>query len=427
MTFKSRFCSSPWFHMRINASGHYEYCRWATRENRHALGHIRDVTPEEFFQKNMAPLRVAMLAGQEIESCRLCTQMESHGKVSGRQKQLLKIGVHTENFEKTLASSPWLAELASSQDTGIIDLLPQDWQIDLGNHCNSACVFCTPESSSRLASEFVKLKLIDQAPPKSWTEDPVLVEKFVSTLARSPRLQYLHFLGGETLITPAFTEILQRLIDYGLNKNLTLGLTTNLTVWNDDTVNLLSQFESVHLGVSIECLHPVNDYVRWPSKLDAVTKCLDRWLAVVRENQWLMQIRTTPTVLTVSHLLSVYDWAWNNNVGVESCNFIDNPKFMRPSVLPLYLKLPVIENMKSWLSQKHHQQESLINIRHPDHVKTQLTQDLDSYIKYLENEPNQTDRLPDLVDYLKSLEQSRGNCILDYLPEYEEFFRSAGY
>jgi len=35
--------------------------------------------------------------------------------------------------------------------------------------------------------------------------------------------------------------------------------------------------------------------------------------------------------------------------------------------------------------------------------------------------------LPDLVDFVKRLETSRGNSILDYLPEYEELFRSAGY
>jgi hypothetical protein len=57
----------------------------------------------------------------------------------------------------------------------------------------------------------------------------------------------------------------------------------------------------------------------------------------------------------------------------------------------------------------------------------QITQDLQSYINYLENAPDESDRLPELVEYLKLLEGSRGNCILTYLPEYEELFRSAGY
>jgi hypothetical protein len=54
-------------------------------------------------------------------------------------------------------------------------------------------------------------------------------------------------------------------------------------------------------------------------------------------------------------------------------------------------------------------------------------QDLQSYVNYLENMPDESNRLPDLVKFLKQLEASRGNSILTYLPEYEELFRSAGY
>lgn len=413
--------------MRINAGGHYEFCRWSTRDNRYQQAHIQDATPAEFFQQHMAPIRQSLLQGETIGDCSTCAKMEQHGKVSGRQKQLLKVGVRTEQFAKTLASSPWVAEFARSQDTGQTALMPQDWQIDLGNHCNSACVFCVPKSSSRLAAELFKLKVIDELPKKSWAENPVLLQRFVTDLVNSPSVRYLHFIGGETLITPAFAVILRALIDAGLNKTATLGFTTNLTVWDDSVIDLLLQFESVHLGVSIECLHSVNDYVRWPSRLEQVTENLNRWLALCRQHQWLMQVRTTPTALTVPHLLSVYDWAWDNNVVVESCNFIDQPDFLRPSVLPLALKLPVIAAMKQWLADKQTDDTQLINIRDPDKVKEQLTQDLASYVKYLETEPSLSERVPALVDYIKKLESSRNNCILDYLPEYEEFFRSSGY
>ena len=34
-----------------------------------------------------------------------------------------------------------------------------DWQIDLGNYCNGRCVFCSPSSSSSLATEFKKIEI----------------------------------------------------------------------------------------------------------------------------------------------------------------------------------------------------------------------------------------------------------------------------
>jgi len=71
--------------------------------------------------------------------------------------------------------------------------------------------------------------------------------------------------------------------------------------------------------------------------------------------------------------------------------------------------------------------DTVINIRDPNVSQQQNYQDLQSYVNYLENMPDESNQLPDLVKFLKQLEASRGNSILTYLPEYEELFRSAGY
>jgi sulfatase maturation enzyme AslB (radical SAM superfamily) len=412
--------------MRINNAGNYEYCRWANKDDRNASANIAQVTPTEYFQQHMAPIRRAMLAGEIVPGCRECAQMEQHGKISGRQKQLLKIGVQTEQFAKTLASSPWVPEFANNP-AGATQQLPQDWQIDLGNYCNSSCVMCSPHSSSRVATEFYKLGLIDQMPPVAWCNDPVLVTQFVETLRNSPHIQYLHFIGGETLITPAFRRILQTLIDTGLHRSVTVGFTTNLTVWDNDILELLKQFAGVHLGMSVECFHPVNDYVRWPSQLSQVQMHADQWLDQAQQHSWLVQLRTTPTALSVAQLLSIYDYAWQHGVAVESCNFLSRPAHLRASVLPAEHKSIIVNDMKQWLEQHPAHGATVTNIRNPSVVQAQITQDLQSYINYLETAPDESDRLPDLVQYLKLLESSRGNSILTYLPEYEELLRTAGY
>ena len=68
-----------------------------------------------------------------------------------------------------------------------------------------------------------------------------------------------------------------------------------------------------------------------------------------------------------------------------------------------------------------------INTRDPTQLHVQNVQDAASYVDYLRTAPDETHRLPDLVQYLKLLESSRSNCVLDYAPEYEHIFRSAGY
>lgn len=418
---KKNFCSSPWFHMRIANDGNFSFCRWSN--NAVSMFNIRDVDPGVFFQQHMQSIRSHLLQGQAFDGCSNCYQMEQNNKVSGRQKQLLKTGIRLEQFEKTLVSSLWVNTFADQQFTQ----LPQDWQIDLGNYCNSACVFCKPSSSSRLASEWKRIGLINQMPAPNWTDSPELVNRFVTLLKQSKHIQYLHFIGGETLITPAFRTILEALVNAGLNQTATIGFTTNLIAWDSEVVDLLTQFDNVHLGMSIETFESVNDYVRWPATTTKVNETLNRWSAVAETHGWLRQFRTTPTVLTIDNLLSVYDYAWDHGISIESCNFLNEPKFMRPSVLPMQYREQTILRMENWIAVKKSNADQIVNIRNPHSAQQQIVQDLQSYVNYLKNEPDESFRLPDLVAFLKQIEVSRGNSITEYLPKYEELFRSAGY
>lgn len=429
MSLKDNFCPSPWFHTRINNSGNYEYCRWAVKHDRQSFPTIKEQSPIYWFQHGMSTIRQDLLDGKEIPGCSECKLVEKHKKVSGRQRQLLKIGVTVDDFEKSMLSSNWVDIFKYSQEHGgDTDQLPQDWQVDLGNFCNSACLFCGPYSSSKMASEFKKIGFIDKLPPRAWCDDDELLESFLHTLERSPTIAYLHFIGGETLITPAFKIILEKLVKSGLSNKITIGFTTNLTTWDQDIVELLCQFHRVNLGMSVECLHPLNDYVRYGSKIQTVEQLLEKWIGVATKQNWLIQLRITPTILSIWHLDTIYKFASHHGVAVESCNFLNDPAFMRPSVLPQDWRNRVIQKLQSWIDTQDHQTGSpVINTRNPDFATQQIVEDAKSYVAYLKDQPDESERLPALVSYLKVMELSRKNRVLDYIPEYEELLRSAGY
>ena len=410
--------------MRITNTGNFEYCRWANKDQRDSADNIYKITPVEFFQQRMTDVRQQLLDGESPAGCWECSKMEKHGKISGRQKQLLKVGVQLQHFEKSLASSPWVKEFAQG---GTTQQTPQDWQIDLGNYCNGACVFCSPHSSSRLATEFKKIGIISKTPPPNWTDDSALVQQLIDTLVASKHIQYLHFIGGETLITPAFKTILEALINAGLNRTATIGFTTNLGVWRDDIVELLKRFQGVNLGMSVESFEIINDYVRYPVCLPGMFETMDQWLKIGKQHKWLMQFRITPTALTVGHMLGIYDHAWHHKIAVESCNFLHKPEFLRPAVLPHKYRQHIVEKLQVWIGQHSVDSGVIVNTRDPTVARQQIVQDLQSYVSYLQSESDESWRLPDMVEYLKRLELSRGNSILTYLPEYEELFRSAGY
>lgn len=432
MSFEKNFCPSPWFHARITNVGTYEYCRAQHKELVRQIDYTHSIQNQsfnDFFQTSMSSLRKEFLSGGAPSMCQTCYDMEKHNKISARQRQLLKVGIKESQFAITLASSPLRDDFEySNNNQGHTKRSVIDWQIDLGNYCNSACVFCSPHSSSRMATEFKKIGLISEMPPRAWCDDPVLLEKFIAEITSSHGTRYIHFIGGETLITPAFKKILQALVDKNLSQAITIGFTTNLTVWDDSIVDLLTKFEQVNLGASVETLSAVNDYVRWPSNHINVKSILDRWVQLSNQHNWLVQLRVTPTCLTIHDLHTVYEYAWQHQLSVESCNFLENPTWLRISVLPKEQRQYALERLTKWIDQHPiDPAEQIVNTRHPDHSYTQIVQDAQSYANYLRHADYTTEQLPALTDYLHRLEASRHNNILDYIPDYEKFLRSAGY
>jgi hypothetical protein len=431
MSFEKSFCPSPWFHMRINNSGTYEYCRWKTNYTTRVdfVNNIKNQTPDEFFQLGMSSLRQQLLEGHTPAGCDACYVMEQNKKVSGRQRQLLKAGILEPYFAKSMHSSMLHDDFEYSYNhNGNTTRSVTDWQIDLGNYCNSGCIFCSPESSSKLAAEFKSIGLIQELPPNSWCNDPALLKKFIDYLITNVDLRYLHFLGGETTITPGFQKILQALVDSGQSNAITIGFTTNLTTWSDSLNSLLTKFNNVNLGLSIETLTPVNDYLRWPSKLEQTLTILDRWIEFGKQHSWLIQLRPTPTCLSIGEFSTVYDYAWKHELAVESCNFLYKPEYMRINTLPEKYRMQARDQLHQWiLAHSVESQEQIINTRDPNLAHQQIVQDAQSYLNYIDQAKDESYRLPDLVHYLKKLEAQRGNSILNYLPQYEQLFRSSGY
>jgi hypothetical protein len=190
---------------------------------------------------------------------------------------------------------------------------------------------------------------------------------------------------------------------------------------------LLLQFKQISLGLSIESLEPINDYARYPSKQDKTKELLDSYVKLGKDNDWLIQLRMTPTWMTIESLHTVFGYAMENKVSVESCNFLYQPKFMKMSILPKELRQLAINNLTNWINKYDFNNSRMINTRNMKHVEKAIVQDAVSYLEYLKKEEYETHLTNELVEYLKKLESSRQNSILDYMPHYEEFLRSYGY
>ncbi len=418
MALKDTFCSSPWFHIGIDYNGTYFPCRWQSPQPQ--TQSINSVTPLQFFNSSeMKTIRENMINGVSMSMCNECYDMDKHSKPSGRARQLLKTGIDISNFENTLMSSSYFEQFK----TNTVET-PADWQINLSNYCNSACVYCPPFASSRVASQYTKLGW-PSIKEQQLDSNEDKVNQLVNAIALSPKTGYIHLLGGETLITPGFPMFLEKLSALPNAKDFIIGLTTNLTVFDDKVIQMLSSFKEVHVGFSIEANHPVNNYVRWPSKIDNILANLQKWQNIKQDN-WIYQFRITPTWVSMLHLPSVFELAEASNISIESCNFLEDPKWLKVSLLPIDMRKEIINKFATYINNR--QSTIKINTRHKDNVVNSLINEAHSYINYLNNAPDESHLLAESVVKLKQLESLRNISIMDYVDDnYKQLLRTAGY
>jgi MoaA/NifB/PqqE/SkfB family radical SAM enzyme len=429
---KDSFCSSPWFHIRLTYDGSYDVCRWS--KNGITNINIRDTSLMQFYNSDaMRQLRSNMLAGNKPTVCDPCYYQDSFGKLSGRVRQLNKSAINLSEFPLTFRSSPHLALFEYSQDMqGASSHFPTDLQIDLGNTCNSACIMCDPTASSRLVADYKKLNKLDSRlfaeprPYRSWTEDQQVVDRFVQELQTLPYIRYIHFLGGETLYNQAFYDICEHLD----GQDLIVGTTTNGTIYNDRIEQLIPKFKEFHLGISIESVTALNDYVRYPGPTDQILANILKFVALRDQHPGLkLELRITPNLFTISELDQVFEFMIQHNIIAESCNILHQPRSLRMELMPDDIRQETVARLQAVVDRLGTYTPQ-VNTRRSDLSREIIAQLANEYLQFVKTYTRPADSqesLKELVTFLKSFESIRNNTILDYAPRYKDFLRSIGY
>ena len=435
--FEKTFCSSPWFHVRLTYDGSYESCRWAKNPERQHQ--FRNTTIMQYYNSDqMKSLRQELLSGESPDLCTSCYYEESFGKLNGRKRQLNKSAIDTNNFALTLRSSPHYKNFEYSYlNNGTANLAPVDLQIELGNTCNSACIMCGPEASSRLEKDYNTLHNINTklfAKPNvstAWTRDKSLVDQLVDELINIPNIRYIHFLGGETLYEESFYTICEELIKHDRARDIIVGTTTNGTIYNDRVQNLIDNFKQFHLGISIESVTELNDYIRWPGKIDNITANIHKFLDLRKTNNGLyISLRITPTVFSIYEIDQLFEFMIANNVIAESCNILYDPACLRVELIPEDIRAEIKQKLEKLIQDNDLNYNEIVNVRRSDQIDQVTANVILDYYKFVCNYKLPADAeqsRQDLVSFTKSFEKIRGNSIIDHLPRYEKFLRHYGY
>lgn len=124
-------------------------------------------------------------------------------------------------------------------------------------------------------------------------------------------LTYLHTVGGEPLLIERQFELLKKCIDADIAKNISLEYNTNGTLIPERAWDLWKHFKCVKIGLSIDGIEEVNDYIRYPSKWNIVHENIKRLDKA--KGEFHLWFAFTVQAYNILHIPEVLKWVIESN------------------------------------------------------------------------------------------------------------------
>jgi len=343
----STYCSLPFIHLATHPHGGATLCCVSdfTNSMNSARNFVDDKPVYLNLNKNSVveimnsdyyrQVRNQMLTGEKPQACMRCYREEENGVRSKRIEENEKLGF-TEDMARAI-----------TQADGTIPVNFKFVELRLGNLCNVKCRTCNPASSTSWAPEYKKLqqelKFVTQYNVKidaSWTESE---EFWEDLLEHSKEVELLYINGGEPTLVEKHWHYLQRLIDAGLNKQITLWYNINMTNLPDKLLEIWKQFKAVEVSCSIDDLGERNEYIRTGTKWDTVISNLDK----LQSLPWIKtSVCQTVSWMNVYYLPEFHEFMKDRGLRVHM-NFVHDPAFLSVKMLPTTLVKKIMAKCSS--------------------------------------------------------------------------------
>lgn len=450
----TKFCPLPWNSINLRNNGDVRICcnTNSYTENRGILkdesGNNLNVRENSFSEIRNAPLlkevRLAMMNDQWHPECERCRVEEESDIVSRRQYENQS---YPDLYDKAIVET--------LEDGTIPEEFPLEYMdIRYGNFCNLKCRMCGPTDSHmwipdsyktgvrsyKETDKVVRIFLKDDKPSidydYNWFADN---EKFNSeVLSHITEIKKLYIVGGEPLYIQEHYQLLETLAASGHSSGIYLEYNTNMTTFPDKLIELWKSFRGVMVGASIDGYGKVLEYQRYPANWEILYKNLKKLNKLVAESnpiryyenvegfQACAWLAFTVTTINVLHVPDFIRWKIEesglDNFGVSTKPVISHHMCHSPPPLNIrslhpMLKMTVEEKYEEFLQYSERTYDKKI---HNANVKI-----INSILKFMHGGDLHTevDGWNRFVKYMKSLDEIRGESLLDTVPEYRDFIK----
>ena len=362
---KDTFCYYPFMHISMQADGSLRSCCNAAKLEENGSPILYDVD-KAFNSDHMNRIRSDLLNGIKAPECKKCWD---HEKFNAKSMRQIMLSVYNNsNFS--------------------VDILTPNIQymdINLSNKCNLKCMMCFPTRSNQIG--------IEMGYNNPYMEFP-LYDK-VTEIAHN--LRRIRFTGGEPLLHDDMYNILDYLIDNDYSKNIYLKYNTNATVTRDDFFDKIKHFRYIKFDISIDGYGRRDEYIRFPSKWESIERNILYFKDMLPKEKSTMTACTVCQNLSIVGMKELEDWISKLGIG-HFYNRLTHPYFLQCHILPESAKKKAKESLEK------------SNVMNASSFVTEMMN------PYTQEEKNA------FINYVKKKDKLRGINILDYCPEFEEWF-----
>jgi MoaA/NifB/PqqE/SkfB family radical SAM enzyme len=417
------FCILPWTQLNFSTDGSAQLCCAATRSiaDRKGVPLSLDRVPftEIWNSDHMVAARKAMAEGRRVADCQACYVHERTQGTSLRKESNDAWLWRVTPEDRPAAIRSRIAQ--SVDDRHRMKTPPKKLHLWFGNHCNLQCRMCTASFSSRIAADPVHRSWSPGGPSaglppdrrrfhdgRNWAESESVV--FGELFEDTSQLTSLAFAGGEPLFQAQIEPLIQLLIDRGRAPWMDLYFSTNGTVYRESLVDKLRQFDKVTLAVSLDGPPAINDYIRFPSRFDAV------WENVLRLRDLRFAVVQVDPTFQAYNALGITDLLRRcDQEGVECIlgNVLLYPKHLSIQVLPASCRRMARERLERYgaeCPERHRPGAAALarSLSDPDR-------------------PDQRRLLSTFMTFTNDLDASRKQSLAAAIPELVEELAAAGF
>jgi MoaA/NifB/PqqE/SkfB family radical SAM enzyme len=349
------FCLAPWTHLHVLPDGKaMPCCFWSQAHIADDYGNINDyATAKDLMNHDgFKDLRKKFLKGEKHPGCDKCYNHEDNGRNNSSGRTW---------FNSTFNSEKTIQRVTNTEQDGTTDPNIVYLDIRFGNICNLKCRMCGYGLSSSWHEDVIKLDALEEliimtTDPKNngrggqyyLTSDNPLSQvnrpKFIHVDCYDkiePYIKFaeeIYFAGGEPMLYPEHTKILDNLIDSG-NTKCRLRYNSNLSTLKNkgrDVVELWKNFESVEVGASIDAMQDGVEFIRSNLKWSVFEKNYNR----IRTEAPEINLNPCPTIgiLNAEIFPKFNRYCIENDWTKESTwfipNFVHYPEEQNVKILP---------------------------------------------------------------------------------------------